>query len=77
VVPAAELPDFDPALVTANGRAAVLTTFALEGLDTLLGNAARAAGYPVRLLVLDPAGDFLNAEDRASVPAGVAGPAAD
>jgi hypothetical protein len=30
----------------------------------LLANVARAAGYPVRLLVLDPAGDFLNADEN-------------
>jgi RecA-family ATPase len=64
VIPAVDLPDFDPALVRAQGRAAELTTFAAEGLDTLLANVARAAGYPARLLVLDSAGDFLNADEN-------------
>jgi hypothetical protein len=64
VVPGLDIPEFDPALVTANGRAAALTGFANEGLDRLLENIARASGHPVRLLVLDPAGDFLNADEN-------------
>ncbi|WP_431266934.1 AAA family ATPase [Dankookia sp. P2] len=64
VIPAVDLPEFDPALVSAEGRAAALTKFALEDLDRLLGDVARQAGYPVRLLVLDPAGDFINADEN-------------
>ena len=64
VIPAIDLPAFDPALVTADGRAAALTQFAKTGIDDLLHNVARASGLPVRLLVLDPAGDFINADEN-------------
>ena len=64
VIPAVELTWFDPALVTAEGRAAVLTRFAKEELDDLLTRIAMEAGCPVRLLVLDPAGDFLNVDEN-------------
>ncbi|MDB5318321.1 MAG: hypothetical protein JWO24_4165 [Rhodospirillales bacterium] len=64
VIPAVDLPDFDPALVVAEGRIAALTAFAQTGLDRVLTSAASAAGCPVRLLVLDPAGDFLNADEN-------------
>ncbi len=66
VLPAIELPDFDPALVRTEGRTAALTAFAREGLDRLLGNIARGTGKPVRLLVLDPAGDFMDADENAA-----------
>ena len=64
VIPMVDLPQFDPALVTAEGRTAALTKFALEGVKLLLTNAEKDAGCPVRLLVLDPAGDFLNADEN-------------
>lgn len=64
VIPALDLPEFDPALVAAEGRRAVLTAFATEGLDRLLHNVAQGAGRPARLVVLDPAGDFLNADEN-------------
>ncbi len=64
VIPGLDLPGFDPVLVAAEGRAAVLTEFAEHGLDHLLDDVARASGHPVRLLVLDPAGDFLNADEN-------------
>jgi hypothetical protein len=64
VVPLVDLPEFDPALVVAEGRAAALTAFAKDGLDRLLTNTAAKADCPVRLLVLDPAGDFLNADEN-------------
>jgi AAA domain len=65
VIPAIDqLPNFDPTLVTAEGRVAVLTAFAQTGLDALLEDIARAAGHPVRLLVLDPAGDFLDVDEN-------------
>ena len=66
VIPAIELPDFDPALVRTEGRTAALTALATNGLDLLLTNVALAAGVPVRLLVLDPAGDFINADENAA-----------
>ncbi|MBX9752197.1 MAG: helicase RepA family protein [Roseococcus sp.] len=43
VIPAIDLPDFDPALVVAEGRAAALTEFANSGLDQLLLNVARCS----------------------------------
>ena len=64
VIPAIELPAFEAALVTADGRAAALTEFAKTGIDELLTNVAKASGKPVRLLVLDPAGDFINADEN-------------
>ncbi|EFH10530.1 AAA family ATPase [Teichococcus cervicalis] len=65
VIPALDLPGFDPALVTTDrGRVAVLTSFAAAGLDTLLSNIARSGGHPVRLLILDPAGDFLEGDEN-------------
>lgn len=64
VIPAVDLPEFDPTLVAAEGRAAVLTGFASQGLDNLISKTASAAGRPVRLLVLDPAGDFLNGDEN-------------
>jgi AcrR family transcriptional regulator len=50
------------------GRLAVLTDFAATGLDELLGNVSRASGHPVRLLILDPAGDFLDADENDAGP---------
>ncbi len=64
VIPLVDLPEFDPALVVPDGRMAALTKFAAEGLDQLLTNTAAKAHCPVRLLVLDPAGDFLNADEN-------------
>ena len=64
VIPALDLPDFDPVLVTAEGRVAALTDFAVTGLDALLDDIAHVAGQPIRLLVLDPAGDFLNVDEN-------------
>lgn len=65
VIPALDLPGFEPALVTTSrDRVAVLTGFAATGLDTLLGNISRASGFPVRLLILDPAGDFLEGDEN-------------
>ncbi len=65
VIPALNLPGFDPALVTTeSGRVAVLTEFAEAGLDQLLRDTSRASGHPVRLLILDPAGDFLEGDEN-------------
>ncbi len=68
VLPGLDMPGFDPTLIRPEGRAAVLTRFAVEGLDELLQAVADSAGVPVRLLALDPAGDLLDgSEDDASV----------
>lgn len=69
VIPALDLHGFDPALIASGaGRLAVLTDFAATGLDELLGNVSRASGLPVRLLILDPAGDFLDADENDAGP---------
>jgi hypothetical protein len=64
VIPAVDMPNLDPALVMPDGRAAVLTELAKHGLDRLLRTIATITGKPVRLLVLDPAGDFLNGDEN-------------
>jgi hypothetical protein len=64
VIPGVDLLSFDPALVEPDGRAAALTWLAMEGLDRLLNNIAMSSGRKVRLLVLDPAGDFINADEN-------------
>nr|WP_232478868.1 AAA family ATPase [Roseomonas rosulenta] len=64
VIPAVDLPNFDPALVMPDGRAAVLTELAKHGLDRLLKSIAAITGRPVRVLILDPAGDFLNGDEN-------------
>ncbi len=66
VIPTLELPEFEPALVQMDGRLAALTEFARVGLELLISNVAREAGCPVRLVVLDPAGDFIEAEENAA-----------
>jgi hypothetical protein len=64
VIPGVDLMNFDPALVVPEGRMAALTAFAQDGLGQLLSNVAEQARRKVRLLVLDPAGDFLNADEN-------------
>ncbi len=65
VIPALDLPGFDPALVTTSReRVAVLTGFAETGLDALLTKISRGSGFAVRLLILDPAGDFLEGDEN-------------
>jgi hypothetical protein len=69
VIPGIELPGFDPALVTTDrGRVSVLTDLARTDLPQLIGNVSQAAGVPVRLLILDPAGDFLAADENDAGP---------
>jgi hypothetical protein len=51
-----------------NGRVAALTDLAQRELPKLLGNVANDAGCPVRLLVLDPAGDFINGDENDAAP---------
>lgn len=65
VIPALDLSGFEPALVTTSReRVAVLTKFAETGLDRLLMDISRGSGFPVRLLILDPAGDFLEGDEN-------------
>jgi hypothetical protein len=64
VFPLVDVVNFDPALVVPDGRAAKLTALATGGLDRLLISVAASSGRKVRLLVLDPAGDFMNADEN-------------
>jgi hypothetical protein len=60
------MPDFDPALIKAEGKRAVFTRFAEHGIDRLLDRIDALSGYPTKLLVLDPGGDFIDGpEDQA------------
>jgi hypothetical protein len=69
VIPALDLPGFDPALITTGvGRIATLTDFAIRGLDAMVINVSRESGHPVRLIILDPAGDFLDADENDAGP---------
>jgi hypothetical protein len=68
VITASSLDNFDPVLVSMNGRVAALTDLAQRELPKLLGNVANDAGLPVRLLVLDPAGDFINGDENDAAP---------
>jgi hypothetical protein len=63
-----DIPGFDPTLVRQEGKAAVLTSFAIEGLERMIEAVVANAGAPVRFVALDPAGDLLNgSEDDAAV----------
>ena len=66
VLPVVDLPAFDPTLVGQQGRVIALTDLAKSGLDALLDDVEGDAGQPVRLLVLDPAGDFLASNENDS-----------
>ena len=66
VLPVVDLPAFDPTLVGQAGRVIALTDLAKSGLDALLDDVDGDAGQPVRLLVLDPAGDFLASNENDS-----------
>jgi hypothetical protein len=68
VIPASTLKNFNPALVQMHGRTAALTKLATDYLPQLLKDAEATTGYPPRLLVLDPAGDFLGGDENASEP---------
>jgi hypothetical protein len=68
VIPASEIANFDPALVKMKGGIAAATDLALNHLPKLLEDAEAITGHPVRLLVLDPAGDFLGGDENASEP---------
>jgi hypothetical protein len=63
-----DIPGFDPTLVRQEGKGAILTSFATEGLEQMMETVAANAGVPVRFIALDPAGDLLNgSEDDAAV----------
>lgn len=59
ILPGLEICGFDPALVKQEGYAAVFTNFAKKKLPKLIERASKRAGEPLKLLILDPAGDFL------------------
>lgn len=64
VIPGVELADFEPSLVRNEDRVATLTRFAKGGLERLLDDVEAASGFPARLLVLDPAGDFISGPEN-------------
>lgn len=66
VVPALELQGFDPTLVEERGRTGILTDFAEHGLTHILDSVADVCDYRPRLLVLDPAGDFLAGDENSA-----------
>lgn len=68
VITASSLDDFDPVLVSMEGRVAALTQLAQRDLPKLLDDVAKDAGCPVSLLVLDPAGDFINGDENDAAP---------
>lgn len=68
VITASSLDDFDPVLVSMEGRVAALTQLAKRELPRLLDDVAKDAGCPVRLMVLDPAGDFINGDENDAAP---------
>jgi hypothetical protein len=65
VVPGIDIPGFNPALIVpaGTGRRIEPGPFA-TGLDDLLRNVKASSQRPVRLLVLDPAGDFLDGDEN-------------
>lgn len=67
VLPSLDIPGFDPAMIKQEGRGVALKKFAEQGLDDLLTAVREDAGCPIRLLMLDPAGDLIEGdEDSAS-----------
>jgi len=65
VIPGIDLPGFDPTLIqpAQSGRRVELGELAYV-LDSVLSMIAFEADCPVRLLVLDPAGDFLDGDEN-------------
>jgi|GEM_PF-4017912 len=69
VIPAVDIPEFDPTLIEMiRGRGATLTPSATKGIDQLITDIQADSGYPVRLLILDPAGDFIGADENDAEP---------
>ena len=66
VIPALDLPNFDPALVKDEKRNAALTALATKHLPELLDNIIRKSGHHIALLALDPAGDFISADESSA-----------
>ena len=66
VIPALDLPNFDPTLVRDEKRNAALTALATKHLPDLLDNIMRKSGHHIALLALDPAGDFISADESSA-----------
>ena len=66
VIPALDLPNFDPTLVKDDNRNAALTALATRHLPDLLEKIGAEAKHRIALLALDPAGDFINADENAA-----------
>jgi hypothetical protein len=63
VLPTLDIAGFDPAMLRQDGRGVALTAFAKSGLDDLLSAVCQDAGCPVRLVMLDPAGDLIEGNE--------------
>lgn len=68
VLPGVDIQQLNPVLVAEQDRVASLTEFAATGLDQMLDEIADDAGVPVKLLVLDPAGDFAECDENDARP---------
>lgn len=68
VITASSLENFDAALVDMPRGMAALTQLAKQELPKLIEEIAAATALPVRLLVLDPAGDFINGDENNAAP---------
>lgn len=68
VIPGLDLEGFDPTLIKQEGRLAVLTRLAEHGIPEQIKQVEKKAGMAPKLLVLDPAGDFVSgSEDDAAL----------
>jgi hypothetical protein len=64
IIAGIDIPGFDPALMRHDGKLPALTQFAKYGIHKLLRRVTKAAGTPPKLLVIDPAGDFLDGDEN-------------
>ena len=67
VIAAIDIPGFDPALMRHDGKLPTLTRFAKHGIHKLLRRVTKVAGAPPKLLVIDPAGDFLDGDENDAI----------
>ncbi len=67
-IPVLDLPGFDPVIIRTENRIASLTRFAEEGggLEDLLTKLKGRWGVPVKLLVMDPAGELVEGNEDSS-----------
>lgn len=65
IVPALDQ-GLNPALVRAEGSAVAFTEFAKKGLAKILDDVEKRCGKKVILLILDPAGGFINGDENSN-----------